>query len=81
MKKVLMVLMVLSISLFLFSCGPSACKCDNYLNGRDYGYGGRDTDLMLKCNDKYRSKIPKSYVGTNKFSEEVRRLAKEDCGK
>lgn len=77
MKKIFTLLV---IGLGLSSCGPSACDCDSYLNGRDYGYGPRDTQLMLDCNEKYRDKIPDSYNGTNKFSKEVRRLAKEDCG-
>ena len=77
MKKVLM---ILSSSLFLFSCGPSACDCDHHLSRRE-GFLIRNNDLVNKCNDKYRSKIPKSYVGTNKFGKEVRRLAAEDCGK
>ena len=75
MKKVLM---VLSISLFLFSCDSSSCKCFNYLNGLEYKSGKLDPKLHFYCNDKYRDKIPESYKGTPKFGEEVKKLSKKD---
>ncbi|MAZ38324.1 MAG: hypothetical protein CL842_12820 [Crocinitomicaceae bacterium] len=73
MKKVLM---VLSISLFLFSCGPSACDCNK--NARKWGIGG-SISMTQDCVEKYRDDIPKNYVGTNKFNEELIRLSGKEC--
>ena len=72
MKKILM---VLSISLFLFSCSPSACECNK--NARKYI--DRNLTTTLDCVDKYRDDIPKSYLGTNKFNEELIQLSGEEC--
>lgn len=73
MKKVLM---VLSTSLFLYSCGPSACECNE--NARKYGIGS-SISMTTDCVDKYRDEIPKRYKGTNKFNEELIRLSGEEC--
>ena len=68
--------MILSISLFLFSCGPSACDCN--ANAKKYGIGA-SYSLTDDCVDKYRDKINSEYRGTNKFSEELIRLSGEEC--
>ena len=73
MKKVLL---LLSISLFLSSCGPSACDC--YENAqRGYGFG--NLSVSKDCADKYRDEIPESYIGTYKYFEETKRLSRKEC--
>mgnify|MGYP006152914553 CR=1 FL=1 len=74
MKKILT---VLSVSLFLVSCGgPSACDCNE--NARKWGIGGNVT-MTQDCVEKYKDDIPESYIGNIKFNEELIRLSGEEC--
>lgn len=73
MKKILL---VLSLSLCLFSCGPSACDCyENAMKG--YGFG--NISVSKDCAEKYSDKIPESYRGKFKYFEETKRLSSEEC--
>jgi len=77
MKKILI---VLSVSLFLVSCGPSDCDCHEYYSQGALNHFSNTISKMEDCNNKYRDQIPKSYKGTSLFNLEARKLAKEGCG-
>lgn len=72
--------MVLSVSLFLVSCGPSDCDCHEYYSRGALNNFTNTISKMEDCNSNYRDEIPKSYRGTKQFNVEARRLAKEGCG-
>jgi hypothetical protein len=90
MKKTIIIFgVVLFASFILTSCGPNACDClDVYeWKGWDISRGAGNNITPVKpqltedCIKKYGNDIPDSYRGTDKFSDEMKKILIEKCNR
>lgn len=83
MKKIFLLSI---ISLVFYSCGPSACDCDDHFNKYLSGFGPSQYKLQydeLQDCFKIAEKTGKvtASKGTDNYREQVARIVSEECDK
>ena len=76
-------LLILCFLLFT-SCGIDPCYClkgyeGKFISDRGGYHNSFTSNEARKCIDQYGDDIPKSYRGTNRFSNEMKRRLRKEC--
>ena len=75
MKKAIFILGGVFVLYLMFSSGPSACDCYECYAHSGFGCGVDVTE----CIDKFGDAVPDSYRGTNRFSDKMEEILRNEC--